>query len=171
MLAACAPRGRAAAPNEYEVKALFLYHFAGFVTWPPAAFPDEHSPIVIGVVGQDPFGQYLDDAVTGGKLGGRPLTVARFARVRDVRFCHILFVGGMADADLDDLIRRLRGHPVLTVGESDNFARRGGVIRFLTYNNRTRFRINLTAARDAGLVISSQLLRAADVIAPQEGRP
>lgn len=177
LLALCAlaigllPGARAAAPNEYEIKALFLYHFAGFVTWPPTAFENDQSPIVIGVVGEDPFGPYLDKAVAGETAQGRPLSVVRFARPEDVGFCHILFIARSADAQVGDLVARLRRQPVLTVGETENFARRGGVIRFLTNNNRTRFRINITAAKDAGLVISSKLLRAADVIAPGQGRP
>ena len=164
--------GRAAppAPTEYEIKALFLYHFAGFVTWPPEAFADAQSPLVIGIVGEDPFGSYLVDAIAKESAQGRPLAIAHFAHARDIGVCHILFVSPSAADELEEIVARLRGRAVLTVGETENFARRGGVVRFLTTNNRTRFRINLTAAKEANIVISSKLLRMADVIAPGKGK-
>lgn len=164
-------RARAALANEYEVKALFLFHFAEFVTWPPGAFRDDRSPLVIGIVGEDPFGRSLDDAIAGEMAQGHPLVIARFPRAQDVGFCHILYVSPSADGEFDELRARLRQRPVLTVGDTGDFVRRGGIIRFLTSNSRTHLQINLSAARQANLIISSKLLQAADVVAPWKGHP
>jgi hypothetical protein len=164
------PLERAASLDEYEIKALFLFHFAGFVEWPPTAFANERSPLIIGIVGEDPFGHYLDAVVVAEMAQGRQLVIERFPRASDVTFCHVLFISRSVDNQLDAILARLEGQPVLTVGESENFARKGGVIRFLAINNKTRFRINVTAAKEANLVISSKLLRSADVIAPAKGK-
>lgn len=161
---------RSSAPSEYEIKALFLYHFAGFVKWPAEAFADDNSALVIGIVGEDPFGPYLIDATKSETAQGRPLAIVHFAHAADVRFCHILFVSPTATDEVDAVLAQVRGHPVLTVGDTENFARRGGIIRFLEINKRLRLRINLTASKEADLIISSKLLRSADVIEPGKGK-
>jgi hypothetical protein len=150
--------------DEREVKATFLFNFAQFVDWPGASFSSAQAPLVIGVLGVDPFGAILDAVVRGEAIRNRPLAVARFDRVEDVGVCHILFVSSSEEAQYERIAEALRGRAILTVGDSTGFASGGGMIRFITENNRIRLRINLAAARSAGLTISSQLLRAADVI-------
>lgn len=163
-----APIGSAAAvgANEYELKAVILYHFAGFVTWPDAAFSDPRAPFVIGIVGRDPFGRALEQAVAGETAQGHPISIVRFSRARDVGICHILFVSSSAEDQLDEILARIEHQPVLTVGETAGFVRRGGVVRFVAVDDRTGFRVNLAAAKAAHLVISSKLLRLADLVGP-----
>jgi hypothetical protein len=176
MAAACAvftilgSLGRAATASEPEIRALFLFHFAGFVEWPPTAFSDEHSPLVIGIVGEDPFGRDLDDALAGQAVHGRRLVIRRFPRTSGITFCHVLFISRSADDKLDEILAHVQGLPVLTVGESEEFAQRGGMIRFLSVNHKTRFCINVAAAKNAALVISSKLLRVADLVGTTKGK-
>jgi len=145
-------------PGEYEVKAAFLYNFAKFVEWPPGAFPDPNSPLIIGVVGEDPFGEALDFAVAGKLVQGRPLEVRRWRRFENVDSCHILLFSSSDRRTLPESLRQLGSLPVLTVGEPEEFIEAGGVLRFLLENNRVRFDINNLNAKKAGLKISSRLL-------------
>jgi YfiR/HmsC-like len=156
--------------REYQVKAVFLFNFAEFVDWPPAAFGDAQSPLIIGVLGEDPFGSYLDEAVRGEKVNNRPLVVRRFQRVEDVTACHILFVGFRDHDQLERALSGLKGRSILTVGDADDFSRLGGMIRFVMENNRIHLRINLGAAREAGLMISSKLLRPAEIVSMRRTR-
>src|SRR2546421_10219007 len=78
--------------REYQVKAVFLFNFAQFVEWPPAAFAGANSPLVIGILGQDPFGAYLDETVRNEKVNNRLLEIQRYHRVEDIKTCHILFI-------------------------------------------------------------------------------
>lgn len=167
-LAAAAP-GRAQAPpapTEYQVKAVFLFNFSQFVDWPPAAFADGRSPLVIGVLGRDPFGAMLDEIVRGETVNGRPLAVRRYESVEQVEACHILFIDRSQDSHLDADLAALKGRSILTVGDFDGFARRGGIVRFATVGNKIRLRVNLAAAQQAKLTISSKLLRPAEILAP-----
>jgi hypothetical protein len=169
-LAAAAP-GRAQAPpapTEYQVKAIFLFNFSQFVDWPAAAFADERSPLVIGVLGSDPFGTTLDEIVRGETVNGRPLAVRRFESVEQIDACHILFIGRSQGKQLDAVLAALKERNVLTVGDFEGFAQRGGIIRFVTVGNKIRLRVNLAAAQDAKLTISSKLLRPAQIVAPGE---
>ncbi|HWA87560.1 MAG TPA: YfiR family protein [Opitutus sp.] len=150
--------------REFQVKAVFLYNFAQFVEWPPSAFDSPTSPLVIGVLGQDPFGNYLDEAVRGEKVNGHPLVVQRFRRVSDIRTCHILFVSGSEGPRAEQVAENLHGRSILTVCDWEGFARRGGIIRFVMEHSHVRLRINLDAAKDAGLTISSKLLRSAELV-------
>ena len=150
--------------QEGAVKAVFLFNFAQFVEWPPEAFPSPTSPMVIGVLGDDPFGPLLDEAVNREVVKHHELVVQRFRRVEEIRTCHILFISRSEVKSLEGILAKLNGRAILTVGDSDEFAVRGGMIRFLTADNRVRMRINLKAAKAAGLTVSSNLLRAAEIV-------
>jgi len=160
--------GRSAArepsPREYDLKAAFLYHFAQFVDWPPEAFPSPDTPLVIGVLGVDPFGPMLDETVRNEIVKGRRLVVQRYRRVQDAAGCHILFVSASEAERFDEILASLKGKPILSVGDTADFAIRGGIIRFLTERNKIRLRINLESAKTANLTISSKLLRAAELV-------
>jgi hypothetical protein len=154
------------APTEYQVKAIFLFNFSQFVDWPAASFADDRSPLVIGLLGSDPFGTTLDEIVRGETVNGRPLEVRRYNAVEQIDACHILFIERSQNERLDAVLAALKGRSVLTVGDFEGFARRGGIIRFVTVGNKIRLRVNLTAAQDAQLTISSKLLRPAQIVAP-----
>ena len=150
--------------TEYQIKAVFLFNFAQFVDWPPSAFPDAQSPLVIGVLGRNPFEGALDEAVRGEKANGRPFLVQRFNRVEEIQACHILFVSRSEAGRLPAILNALQGRSILTVRDTDGFAEEGGMIRFVMEQNKVRFRINLDAAKAAGLTLSSKLLRPASVV-------
>ncbi len=149
---------------EYKLKAVYLYNFLQYVDFPPNAFADEQSPIVIGVLGNDPFGNTLDETIISEVVKNRRLEVRRFKRVNDITDCHVLFIGASEEDKLKSILAALKGRSILTVGDVENFARLGGVIRFLTENNKIRLKINLEAAKEANLSISSKLLQIAEII-------
>lgn len=155
-----------AALTEYQIKAVFLFNFTRFIEWPPAAFATATSPIVIGVLGEDPFGQALDEAARGEKINGRTLIVQRYRTLADVPACHILFVSRSETARLDEIIAALKTRSVLSVSDAVGFTAQGGMIRFVTEKNRVRLRINLAAAKAAQLTLSSKLLRPAEIVGP-----
>jgi len=157
-----------AAPTAAEVEAVFLFNFSEFVDWPPQAFSDPGAPIVIGVLGSDPFGAALDDVVRGEKVNGRALVVRRFDHMEDLAGCQILFISRSERAKLQPILQAVKGRSVLTVSDLDNFAVEGGVIGFVMAENKIRLRINLQAAKAAGLTLSSKLLRPAQIVGPGE---
>ena len=149
------------AASEYEVKAAFLFHFTQFTDWPAALFEKTGGRIVIGVLGADPFGSDLDRAVRGKTVQGRPLAVQRFPRAEDVGPCQVLFIGESDRKRLRVILDSLKGKPVLTVGESDQFLAQGGIIAFLREDEHIRFSINLDAADRSALKFSAKLLKVA----------
>ncbi len=164
-LSACAavPAARAARPrDEYEVKAAFLYNFIHFVTWPEA--DAARDTIVVGIVGADPFGDAIDRLFAGRVPAGRPIVLRRLSTFDDASRCDVLFVGATGKRSLAGELRRLRSKPVLTVGEQDDFAAAGGIIRLKTVGDRVRFDVNVAAADSARLQLSSGLLRVADLV-------
>lgn len=154
----------AAGPTEYELKAVFLFNFSQFVDWPQSAFANVQAPLVIGVLGEDPFGAALDEVIAGETVQGRPISVRRFARAEEIDVCHILFINGSARARLVRVLDELRTRPILTVSDAPEFARAGGIIQFLTIDNKVRLQINLDAAKLAQLNISSKLLHPARIV-------
>ncbi len=155
---------QAALSREYQVKAVFLFNFAQFVEWPSPAFPEAQTPLVIGVLGDDPFGAYLDETVRGETVNHRPLVVRRFRSVEEIDTCHVLFISRSEADRLGETIASLKGRNILTVGDTEGFSRRGVMIRFVTVDNKIRLRINLDAAKAAQLTISSKLLRPAELV-------
>lgn len=170
LLSAVLFAGRAVgAPSEYEIKAVFLLHFSRFVAWPESAFETPDAPFVLCVYGRDPFGDALDAAVAGEKVGVRDVSVRRINNVAEANACHILFVHHSEQARLAELLAALDHRSTLTVSDSDRRARRGEMIRLVTDNDRVRLRIDVEAARAAGLTLSSNLLRAAEIVGRNGG--
>ena len=157
-------RAHARAPTEYEVKAAFLYHFARYVEWPPDGFPPGGDAFVITVLGDDPFGPALDEALQGKTIRDRRLVVRRVTRPEDVGASQILFIGDSESQDLPRILHRIEASPILTVGEAPHFAERGGMIRFDKDRDRVGFEINVGSAERARLRISSQLLKLARIV-------
>lgn len=161
--------GAWSAPTPTQVEAVYLFNFSQFVEWPPESFPEGRSPLVIGVLGNDPFGQTLDEVVQGESVNGRALAVQRFQRIEDVADCHILFISRSERDQLRQILEHLKGRSILTVSDMDEFANAGGMIRFVNVENKIRLRINVDAARAAGLTISSKLLRPAQIVNERQG--
>jgi hypothetical protein len=159
----------AEAPTEYQVKAVFVFNFARFVEWPPQAFTTPTEPFVIGILGTDPFGARLDEAVRGELVGEHPLQVRRFRNAGEIGPCQILYIDRSEGAQLSPVLAALNHRPTLTVTDLDGAAQRGVMIQFLTESSRIRLRINVEAARLAGLTISSKLLRPAEIVATDGG--
>jgi hypothetical protein len=149
---------------EYQIKAVFLYNFAQFVEWPSEAYENARSPFIIGVLGDDPFGSYLDETVSGEKVNNHPMMVKRFKNIEDVKDCHILFISYPNKENFKEIFPALKNKNVLTVSDSHGFIKEGGMIKFLNENSKIKIGINLEAAKAANLVISSKLLRLAEIV-------
>jgi|ADGO01.1.fsa_nt_gi hypothetical protein len=153
------------ATSEYALKAVFLFNFAQFVEWPDGAFESAESPINVCVLGNDPFGAQLDEVMEGERINGRSIIVQRPVGVEDATDCHVLFVSAASKDTQRAVLERLKGEPILTVGESLDFTSAGGMIRFFMEDNRVRIEINPDAAEDAHLRLSSKLLRSSQILA------
>lgn len=151
------------------VKAAYLLNFTRYVEWPAAAFRNNRSPIVICVVGADPFGSVLDDIVRDRRVQGRAVQVRRLKAPQASADCHVAFIGS-GDAALERAEATWRGRPVLLVGDGTAFAAGGGAIAFVAANETIRFEVNAGAAREHGLQISSRVLAlATQVYGVKEG--
>jgi hypothetical protein len=157
--------GRAATPDS-DVKAVFLFHFTQFVEWPQSAFPSRAAPFVIGILGKDPLEPALGAVIRGETVAGHPIVIRQLRNENEEASCQILYVTEQGESLLDP--HRIAGAPILTVGESDTFFERGGVIQFYVDRRHIRLRVNLAQARSHFLIISAKLLRVADV---SEGKP
>ena len=150
--------------GEYQVKAAFLYNFTKFTNWPPGAFSSATAPLIIGILGEDPFGQTMDDIVRGETVGERSLVVKRLRANDDLRACHLLFISRSEKERLPAVLSQLKGSPVLSVSEINGFAEQGGMVNLLLANKTVRIEINQAAAAQAGLQISAKLLKLARLV-------
>jgi hypothetical protein len=147
---------------ERQVKAAYLYKFAGFVEWPEGVFTRPDSPVIIGVAGADLIAEQLESAVAGRNANGRPLQVRRLRKGEGVNGLHILFVSAALDkAPAQELMNAARGQPVLTVTDADDGAGLGAMICFVMADERLRFEVALRYAAAARLRISARMLQAA----------
>ncbi len=157
--------GQPAVSREYTIKAAYLYNFGRYVQWPDDAFDGSGAPLVIGVLGPDPFGDALNVVAQTKQVHGRRIVVRRFASMADYTPCHILFVARSVEPEEQhEAMEKLRGSFGLLVGEAPGFAGEGGAINFFTQQNKIRFEINQKAAAGQGLKISSKLLKLARLV-------
>jgi hypothetical protein len=160
--------------REYKIKAAFLYNFIQFVDWPQEKTSDKKDPIILGIIGKDPFGDSFKP-IENKQIKGKKSFIKRFegieklkqsgdkgkSDIESLRKCHLLFICSSEEDNLKDIINIVSGHDVLTVGETSNMLKSGGIINFLVDENKVRFEINLSAAKREKLKIRSQLLRLA----------
>ncbi len=161
LLGAASSRDADPPPLEYRLKAVFLLDFTKFVDWPPGALGPADAPFNICILGNNPFGSELDQVVSGEAAQGRKVAVQKISRVPAPGTCPIVFVGRLEDDSID--IGAL-GRGVLTVGEGEEFVRRGGMIGFVVDNRRVTFDINWRVSEAAGLKLSSRLLGVAKTV-------
>jgi hypothetical protein len=150
-------------PSEYQVKAVFLFNFAQFVEWPSTSFVSEDAPIIIGILGDNPFGSSVENIVAGEKANGHPLVVYHYKNIEDIKNCHILFIN-KSENNLSTIFTSLKGKKILTVSDSPNCLQLGGMVRFVTKNNKIHLQINLENVKADSLVVSSKLLRLAEIV-------
>jgi hypothetical protein len=163
-----AARAQPAKPSEYQLKAAYLYNFARFVAWPPGVPSNRPDAFAICVLGDDPFGPFLDALPASGAIDGKPVITRRVSRGAAAESCAILFVGGSEAGRLTDVLPAL-GRGVLTVSDIPDFARRGGMIQFVAEGSRIRFEVNQATAERAGLTLSSELLKVAVAVRRRPG--
>jgi hypothetical protein len=156
------PPATSAALDEYQVKAAYLFNFARFVDWPPSA--GSRGPIVIGVLGMDPFGDSIERVVRGRTVKGRSVSVRRFRSVRELEQAHILYIAASEWTRIKDVLAQIDGTPVLAVSDVPGFLKVGGGIAFVMVNGRVRFDINLSAISNVNLTMDSQLLQVARTV-------
>jgi hypothetical protein len=148
-------------PTEYQVKATYLYNFTQFVQWPRAFDEPRNDAFSICILGEDPFHAALNATIAGETVYGRQVVVARVPAPQDALACRILFISASEADHLQQILSALRNADVLTVSDMPYFTQRGGMIQFTMDGNRIRFAVNLASAREAGLILSSELLKLA----------
>lgn len=148
------------ARTEYEVKAAFLLKLPNFVNWPTNAFSSVDAPLVVGILGKDPFGKVIDELARAARLRGRPVMVCRLRTVKEAidKNCHVLFVASSEKDAVEEIVAGIGDRPILTAGDAPGLTTHGIMINFVVTNKTVKFEINEKRAREAGLRISSQLL-------------
>lgn len=148
--------------GEYQVKAVYLLNFGRFAEWPAITSKDDLFPIC--VLGTDPFGKFLDDTITNEVINNQKLIARRIANARDAATCKILFISNSEAGRIKETLSILKKTTILTVSDIPEFLNYSGMIQFVVTENKVRFAVNLTAAANAGLTLSSQLLKVATEI-------
>lgn len=149
---------------EYPVKLAFLYNFTKFVEWPPDSYHSPNAPLVICIVGKDPFSPDIEGELRTRTVGSHPIEV-RTLRPSDIlNACHMVFVPATAEDQASRIVRGLKGSSTLTVGETEGFAVLGGIINLTAEGNKLHFEVNLVAAERASLKISANMLALAKIV-------
>ena len=151
-------------PDEYQIKAAFLYNFAKFIEWPNDSSMQRNEPFIIGLFGEDPFNAILSKKIRGRTIQGHSIMVQRFYKVKEIRACQVLFINSSEKKRFKEILRHINRSPILTVADVDDFSAIGGMINFIIVKNKIRFEINPQAAEKNGLKISSRLLKLAKIV-------
>ena len=147
-------------PTEYDVKAAYLYNFGKFVRWPESVSANT-GRFFICLVGNEPLTKSLDSILQGATWEGKPVTAKPITTVDEVSACHVLFISSSRAEQWSQFRPVIQRLPILTVSDTPRFAQRNGMIELLLSQNRIRFEVNLEATDEAGISLSSELLKVA----------
>jgi len=156
--------------SEDAAKAICIYNFAVFVDWPATTFVNADSPFVIGVLGDDTFAGDLDKAINDKKAQGRKLVVRKLKwnkdlkDSKDLKDCHLLYIAATESIHGDEIIQMRKGTPILTIADFPDFAKHGGIINFILEDSKVHFEVNVDAAKQSELNISSRVLKLAKIV-------
>jgi len=160
-----AARAESGAPRDYQVKAAFLINFPRYVNWPASTFAESNSPVTVAIFGDDNMAGEFANMIEGGRMvDGHPLQLKRISKVEEIPGCQILYVADSERSRMPDILERIKGAGILTVGESEDFLEQGGIIQLVNRDRKIRIQVNLNAASQAQLRISSRLLVVADAV-------
>lgn len=157
--------------GEYELKAAFLAKLPLFVQWPATGFTAPGSPLVIGVLGENPFGLHLENAAHGKVIEGHPLLVQACRDFQEAAHCHIVYVSGGDERAIEAILRQFAGTSVMTVSDAANFASLGGMVNLVTGNKKVRLEVNLEAMKRVGVRMDPQLLQMVKVVTTATSAP
>jgi hypothetical protein len=150
-------------PTEYQVKAAFLYNFLKFVEWPEGRSPVSDAAIPLCILGNDPFGNIMDD-FKDKQVAGKKVVISQIRSASGIRDCQALFISGSEKVDVEAIAELASGLQILTIGDTERFAQKGVIINMYMDNNKVRFEINIDASKKAGLRIDSRLLNLATIV-------
>jgi hypothetical protein len=166
-MAACllssVPVSAQTSPKEYEIKAAFIYRLTQFMEWPTNRFESSKEPILLCIAGKDPFGQAIDTVLKDQKIGERDIHIKRMETAGSSTHtnCHLLFLGASLGTEAEKIVTNLQPHAILTIGEEEDFTRKGGHIRLYLQENKLRFEVNIAALERSGLKLHSQVMKLA----------
>jgi hypothetical protein len=149
--------------GEYDLKAAILFNLVKFIEWPATAYPSAQAPTVLCTLGRDPFGSALSD-YAGNSVNGRSLVIRRLQRDEDAHGCHLVYISSSERKLLPQVLKNLQTGPILTVGELEQFAARGGMIQLTVEEKQVHFTINLGVASREQLRIRSNLLALSRIV-------
>jgi hypothetical protein len=142
---------------EYQVKAVCVLNAARFVSWPSSAFANTDAPLVIGILGDNPFGSALQNVVAGETVHERRIVVRRVS-LEEAATVHVLFISNSQRDHLAEILRKVGSASVLTISEIENFTQNGGMVSLTLIRGKIRFDANPDTAGRAQLKIDSQFL-------------
>jgi YfiR/HmsC-like len=149
---------------EYSVKLAFLYNFTKFIEWPSGSYRDPGAPLVICIIGHDPFSAEVEGELLSRKVAGHPVEFRTLRSSDTMSACQVVFIPDTEKSQIDGIMKALKGLSTLTVGETEGFAVLGGMINLTVEEKKVHFEINQLAAERAGLKVSSKLLSIARVV-------
>jgi uncharacterized protein DUF4154 len=154
------------APLDFQVKAAFLVNFPKYVDWPSTVLAETNSPITVAIFGDDNVAGEFSNMIKGGRtVSGRPVQLKRITKEEQIGAdCHILFIAGAERLRIPAILEKVKGTGILTVGENEDFLEKGGIVNLVHRDRKIRLQINLDAARESQLKISTRLLIAADAV-------
>lgn len=147
--------------EELNLKAAFIYNFTRFIEWDDGVFPNE---FVIGIVGNSMIDMPLEEIARSHKAGNKQIKIRRYTSLKEIEKCNILFISKNVKISLDDILTKNDLKKTLIVSEKANYAQQGAGINFVILDKKLKFEINQKALADAGLKVSSQLLKLAIIV-------
>jgi hypothetical protein len=150
--------------KEHDLKAAFVYNFLVFAEWPESAFKNSEAPIVVGILGKDPFDGALEKAFKDRTAHGRKIEIRQLDAARGATACQLVFIPDGEKKNLADVLAAAKDRNVLVVCESGGLAAKGAALNLVVEDKKVKIEANPAAASRAGVKLSAKLLKLARIV-------
>jgi len=148
--------------QEYQAKVVLMEKITAYVDWP--APPASDHPFVLGVVGRTPFGDELDTYFLAHSLKGRSVRIRYFSGAENIEPCDLLFICASEKDRLAVVLAKVKGRPILTIGDTPGFAKAGVMMNLVREGTRLAFEVNIASTKASGLRMAASLLNLSKIV-------
>lgn len=150
--------------DEYQVKSAYIEKVTRFISWPEQKNLAQKDTFIIGIVGEDPFGETIHTYFKNQTIKEKTAKIITINSIEEIEKCDLLFISSSEKGKLEKYIKKALKYNVLTVGDTKGFAEQGVNLNLPVHGVHIAIQVNYECLKKAGFKVESTLLAYAELV-------